>query len=153
MLATEDVSKFDRNLYCSNSKNGVKCCLPSTVFASNRDRFEIVNLLINKGVDINAKANDGSTALMSAAYFSDEKMIEFLIENGADVNEITDNGTTALTIACSHGRYDAVKILVENGADINHKTKHGHTALNMVKRKMEESDFCRIMSLLENTIN
>jgi ankyrin repeat protein len=153
MVATEDIPKFDRNLYCSNSKNGVKCCFPDAFFASDRDRFEIVNLLINKGVDINAKANDSSTALMSAVYFFNEKFIEFLIENGADVNAITDNGTAALTIASSNGRFDVVKILIENGADTNHQTKDGYTALNLVKHKIEESDFHRVVSLLENTTN
>jgi ankyrin repeat protein len=151
MLATEDVSKFSKNFYCSNLRNGAKCSLSNTVFASDLDRFKIVNILINKGVDINAIAIDGSTALMSAVF--NEKMVVFLIENGADVNAITDNGTTALTIASSHGRFDTVKKLVDNGADIYHKTKDGCTALNIVNRKIEESDFGRVVSLLDSTTN
>ena len=68
--------------------------------ASREGHLEIVKLLIENGANINAKDNDGETALMGASYNGHLEVVKYLIENGADVN-IKDNyyGITALDFA------------------------------------------------------
>lgn len=77
--------------------------------------FEIFDLLINAGADVNAQNTFGVTPLMLSTYFlsrctneeTDEgifKCIEKLIELGADVNAKTVSGITALQIN-EYGHY------------------------------------------------
>ena len=59
---------------------------------------EIVELLIAKGADVNAKSSDGSTPLHDAAYYGRygrTVIIELLIAEGADVNVKNDKGNTS----------------------------------------------------------
>ncbi|QDT00716.1 ankyrin repeat domain-containing protein [Adhaeretor mobilis] len=61
-----------------------------------------VNLLLQRGADINAVANNGSTAMHGAAYKSYTKLIKFLVDNGANVhvwNRKNKRGWTPLMIA------------------------------------------------------
>ncbi len=54
---------------------------------------------LNKGVDVNAKDDDGSTPLHEAAQRGHKETAELLIANGADVNVLANDGTTPLDIA------------------------------------------------------
>ena len=45
-------------------------------------RFEVAELLINHGIDVNAKLQDGSTALSWAAFLGDAKLVKLLLEKG-----------------------------------------------------------------------
>jgi ankyrin repeat protein len=69
------------------------------LWAAARDRKEIAELLIAKGADVNAKAEDGWNALHSAASFDYKEIAELLITNGADVNTIDVDGETPLDYA------------------------------------------------------
>ena len=74
---------------------------------------EIVQLLLEKGADVNARNTAGWTPLLHAAQFSSSEIVELLIEKGADVNARGTLGMTPLSV-CSH---DAVKqLLIDAGA-------------------------------------
>ena len=53
---------------------------------SGRGEFEIVELLLNIGADVNAKDKKGSTALIESARWSKLELIKLLVENGAEIN-------------------------------------------------------------------
>ncbi len=53
--------------------------------------------------DVNASQPDGSTALLWAAYWNDEKAVEALLAAGANVNASNRDGFTALSQACTNG--------------------------------------------------
>ena len=95
--------------------------------------YEIVKLLIEHGADINAKNNNGWTALMWALVSNNAEYLEIiklLVENGANINTKNNNGDTALIIASRYTwRLKAVKYLVGNGADINAKNNNNETSL------------------------
>jgi ankyrin repeat protein len=63
-----------------------------------RRRFgkEIVELLIAKGADVNAKSEYETTPLHPAAYMGQKEIVELLIAKGADVNAMDDFGDTPL---------------------------------------------------------
>jgi ankyrin repeat protein len=69
------------------------------LFAALSGRREIAELLIAKGADVNAKGDDGSTPLHSAAWYDRKEVAELLIANGADVNAKDDGGDTPLDMA------------------------------------------------------
>ncbi|HJX34358.1 MAG TPA: ankyrin repeat domain-containing protein, partial [Desulfatiglandales bacterium] len=61
--------------------------------------FEIMELLIDRGADVNVKANNGTTPLMLAAFYDDKKCVELLIDHGADINAKNNLGLTARMFA------------------------------------------------------
>jgi hypothetical protein len=75
-------------------------------------------VLIDNGADVNAKDNDGWTALMYAAFSGYTETAEVLIDNGADVNAKDNDGLTALMIAEGNDQTEIVNLLreVEEGA-------------------------------------
>lgn len=91
--------------------------------ACSRSRYEIVDLLLDQGADINAPMDPSSTvastALKAAAYEGDEKLIRLLLKRGADVNGEDDSGNTALQEACRMGHDGVIELLLKSGASIN----------------------------------
>jgi len=55
----------------------------SLILAASSEQYDLVKFLIDKGADVNAKANDGTTALSLATKVNDAAMIKLLKEFGA----------------------------------------------------------------------
>jgi ankyrin repeat protein len=93
--------------------------------------------LLAKGADVNAKDNQGMTALMWAAKYGwlHEDTSRLLLEKGADINARANDGSTALMWAARANCYTApiIKILLENGAEMNAKDNLGRTALRWAR--------------------
>ena len=54
--------------------------------ASRLGHTETVEMLMEKGADVNARNNDGWTALMMASNDGQTETVALLVEKGADVN-------------------------------------------------------------------
>ena len=80
---------------------------------------------------INAKNDDGLTALWLAAQKGKLEAVTFLLENGADVDPKSDDGVTPLWIAAQQGYVEVVKALLAKNADIEAKRADGVTPLYM----------------------
>lgn len=82
--------------------------------------IKLLNMLIEKGVDVNAINNRNGTPLGWALgkYDFREEAIKILIKNGANVNH-TDGKRTLLHIAIHSNSPKKVKLLLENGAKVN----------------------------------
>jgi ankyrin repeat protein len=99
------------------------------MYASINGHKDVVEFLINKGADIKAKSNEGTTALICAARYGYKDIVEILINKGADIEVKNSDGWTALTLAAREGHKDIVEILINKGADIEAKDDDGWTAL------------------------
>ena len=104
-------------------------------YASVNGYRKMVELLIEKGADVNQEDVEGYTALMLASREGYKKIVELLLENGADVNvkgyDMHDN-VTALHYASKRGDEEIVKLLIEKGANVNSKDLDDYTALHIV---------------------
>jgi len=97
---------------------------------AKRGRTTIVEFIIDKGADPNARDNFKLTPLLRAVMEGHVEMAQFLISNGADI-EATFEGNTALIEATLQNNNALVKLLIEGGANMEAKTKDGHTALHV----------------------
>jgi uncharacterized protein len=95
-----------------------------------------VESLLDSGAEIEARNDDGSTPLMSAASFAQTDIFKLLISRGAKIAVRDKGGYTPLIVAaceCAlatmNSAYDIVRLLLEAGADANARAKDGTTAL------------------------
>ena len=73
----------------------------------------LVQALLKKGVDVNAKNSGGVTALMIAVANGRADMAELLMHAGANVNAQNERGDTAMSIARAKGDEKLIKLLGE----------------------------------------
>jgi ankyrin repeat protein len=67
--------------------------------AAEKGYTQIVQLLLDRGADINTRSGMGVTALMLATQRNHIDVVKLLITQGADVNAKDDRGFTALSFA------------------------------------------------------
>ena len=90
---------------------------------------DTVKILLENGVDVNAKDNDLVTALMMASRFGYTETVKLLLKNRAKIDEKANDGNTALMLASYEGQTEIVKILLANGANVNAKANNNATSL------------------------
>lgn len=66
---------------------------------------ELVNLILDRGANIDAQDNDGNTPLMIAVISQQPDMVQLLINRGAATNIQNNKGKTALELETSTGRF------------------------------------------------
>jgi ankyrin repeat protein len=91
--------------------------------------FDLISREKSQEGDINAKDNDGQTALMRAALTDQTEIVKLLLDNGVNVDVKSDVGWTALMFAADKGFTNIVKLILQTGADINAQDNDGYTAL------------------------
>ena len=125
---------------------------------ADMDHLELIELLLQKGADPNARVKDntltrtiftmqwfyenGATAFVRAAQSSDTALMKLLVKYGADPRIPTAQGDTALTAAVGIGWVDgvtyerspaenleAVRMLLDIGLDPNAVNNEGRTPL------------------------
>ena len=112
-------------------------------YASYENSIEVVQVLLENGIDVNIRDGYGNTPLLKATsywrhgsrYCEDNyAMVKLLIENGADVNAKNDWSWPPLRETNSA---KIAKILIDNGADLNARVSEGNTVF-MHKLEFEE---------------
>jgi ankyrin repeat protein len=66
---------------------------------TQRQAIDAIQLLLDRGLDVNAKASDGQTALHGAAMQGFDDVIRFLAAKGANLDTADKDGFTALDVA------------------------------------------------------
>ncbi|NGX32124.1 MAG: hypothetical protein K1060chlam4_00165, partial [Candidatus Anoxychlamydiales bacterium] len=130
------------------------------MIAVHEEYYEIFDVLVAKGADINAKNEEGISILnwvadiiASRSYCNEDlsdiekrksshiKAIKCLVRNKADVNTVDDLGETPLLklfkVSDSNERYysyvrEAANVLIDNGADINVQGENDKTILMLL---------------------
>ncbi|KAL6249525.1 hypothetical protein RBB50_003378 [Rhinocladiella similis] len=97
---------------------------------------EIVQMLLDKGADVNAKGVYGS-ALYVASRHGHEKVVQTLVDGGVDINAEGKYGS-ALYVASKRGHEKVVQTLVDGGVDINAEGEYGSALYVASKRGHEK---------------
>lgn len=77
--------------------------------------YDIAEILIKNGADVNAKQMQNVTPLHSAAHNGQTKLVKLLIDNGAEIDSKMDNGQTPLFMAEEKGFKEVIDLLKKNG--------------------------------------
>ncbi|TNN60916.1 M-phase phosphoprotein 8 [Liparis tanakae] len=104
-----------------------------SMLAAAGGQDDILRLLIRKGVRVNGRQKNGTTALMHAAEKNFLTTVAILLEAGSHANAQTLSGETALMRACKRGNADVVRLLLEYGADCNIVSKNKTGAVYFAK--------------------
>ncbi|KAJ9272423.1 hypothetical protein DTO212C5_1608 [Paecilomyces variotii] len=81
--------------------------------AAYRGHVDITRLLIERGCNVDAKEDDGWTALMLASQEGHLPLVNLLVEKSANVNAEEKDGATSLWIASQQGHTEIVRRLLE----------------------------------------
>ncbi len=113
--------------------------------AASGENLAIIKLLIEAGIDINAKGGGGDTALIHAITAPNNltAIINFLLEKGADLNIKNDEGDTALIVAievCTYGNnrihmQQIIKALIFHGANLDVTNIDGKNIMEIAEKK------------------
>ncbi len=101
-----------------------------TVLNAVRDGdFEAMRTGFDAGLDVDAKAPNGMTALHVAAVLGRDEFVTWLLERGADVGDGAQNGITPLHRAALGNHVGTMQLLLDAGAEVNATARWGATPL------------------------
>lgn len=105
------------------------------IAACVRDKFEVVQWLLEHGANICAPDEDGDEPLHGAAMTGHVDIARYLLRHGANVNCRNKKGITPLHWATRKAYPVLMDLLLENEADVNVQDELGSTPLHNSLRK------------------
>lgn len=108
-------------------------------YAVKIKRADIVRLILDIGVNVDASTNEEVTALFLATTFMNlteieaketHKIVKLLINAGAMIDAVDKHGSTALMSAVKNRHVAVIKSLLTSKADVTLVTPHGWTMLS-----------------------
>ncbi|PIE90043.1 MAG: hypothetical protein CR997_07920 [Acidobacteria bacterium] len=100
------------------------------ILATVQQRAYLINLLLNKGADIDAKDEMGNTAWDYADHIA---LIQPFLAKGTDINQATSTYPSKLFFAVDQQDKDLLEFLLANGAKVNQKDPYGWTPLMLAR--------------------
>jgi serine/threonine protein kinase len=105
----------------------------------------LVEALLSRGANVNARSRSGSTPLTEAAIYGRVDLARLLLDRGAAIDAANNDGRTALIEAGMRGDLPMVQLLLGRGADPKRSDSHGKTALAYA----QEEGYPEIAALLQ----
>lgn len=122
---------------------------------SREDTADIIKLLFDKGAKIEARDDNGGTALITAASFGNPANVVHLLDRHPNLEAENRFGQTALSAAAQQGRADIVKLLLDKGANIDGGS-NGGSLLQLISAysiDLSEKQFDVLKMLLDRGAN
>ena len=88
-----------------------------------------IQLLLEAGANVNAKATRDETPIIPAIYYNHLDVVKLLVAAGADVNAKAQNGDPAVVLAIRKGKLEIVQTLLAAKVDLAATTKDGKSAV------------------------
>lgn len=122
--------------------------------AIQKQYFDIANLLIDKGPELNVKDKYGRSAIIYAIHLGKTDMVALLLSKGADIHTQDNNGNGVIIAALpklmgfpQSENSRMFDLLIENGADVNMANNRGETPLIMVINNKEVKNVQSLLRL------
>ena len=114
-----DIAKVKECLQIGANPNATHNDMTALGLAAELGHQDIVEYIVEKGADIDAKDNKGRTPLMLAAEGGHRAIIEYLITRGAHVNSQDNDGNTVLMHAAAgmiedNKKLETIRFLIEH---------------------------------------
>ncbi|ORY37857.1 ankyrin [Neocallimastix californiae] len=122
-----------------------------------KNKFNILKLLLQHGLDINSEDEEGKTLLLYAVEDENEFIVNYLLENHASIHSVNENikclkeftinkkGNKKESLESFEFRvknkFNIIKLLLKYGLDINAKDEEGKTLLLYAINEVNESLF------------
>jgi len=103
--------------------------------ASAKGCTQMVESLINKGINVNSLSEAGETALHAASLAGEKEVVALLVQHGVNPDLASKLGQTALHLASQEGHKLIVQLLLEWKANINAMCHKGFTALHYAEQR------------------
>jgi hypothetical protein len=121
--------------------------------ASSKGDYQVVQKLVQSGVNINEPDSNGDTPLMNAIRDGKAEVAKYLIESEADIKAKNKKGYDALLCAVDavdYGQFEIVKSLINKGANLESKDLSGRTplviaALNVTVYGLPNADVIKLL--------
>lgn len=104
---------------------------------SDSKKLELIELLLDRGINIDAKNKSGNTALHLASKSCNHELVMLLTKYGADVNCRNNLLSSSLHLVASQGYTETLIFLIESGANINYKDHMGRSPLDWAIKKKQ----------------
>ena len=136
--------KYGANVDESHSAGGE----PALYLACKKGFTEIVQMLLNHKIDLEAKPPGGSTALYRMVEKENLEMVQLLLSKGAKAETKSSGLCSAMFRAAEKGNVDLVRLLLAHGAEVDSKSPGGKTALMEIIN--DKKNLKMVTLLLEN---
>lgn len=107
--------------------------------------LEKVEAQLGKGLNVNARDENGNTALAMAITCRKPDLARKLVEAGAEVNTTRGDHTSMLALAIISGDRELVEYLLAKGADVNRVEGYGFTTPLMVAARRGSMEFTELL--------
>lgn len=125
---------WSRKYFVFYEEDNHKDCVRPNLLAGFKpnDRLPVIQLLLDAGIDVNARDVNNFTVLFRAVCRGSAPIIKLLLHHGADIHaQNSDDEQTALHAAAGCGDESVVQLLLEHGSEVNSRIKNGSTALHV----------------------
>ncbi|KAI1750597.1 ankyrin repeat-containing domain protein [Xylaria castorea] len=113
---------------------------------------QCAEFLINEGVSINSRNEDGSSLLFAACTMGDTLTAEVLLKRGADPDECTREGDPLTAVAALDQDRDMVRLLLDYGASI-HSSPPGKLTRHAELGFLDIAISCGLLDAVEEIVN
>lgn len=94
------------------NKEGVS---PLHIVASRSQDKDVIEYLLDQGLDVNTKDFKGNNAVMNAASRNTLEVVKILVDNLKTINNFNKKGQSALSLAIQNNTPDVVEFLIHRG--------------------------------------
>ncbi|XP_062597150.1 putative ankyrin repeat protein RF_0381 [Saccostrea cucullata] len=106
--------------------------LNAALYVARGGNVEILELLVEKGVDMTYKNKDGSNILHIACAYDKSEMCHNIIQHYPDMlKQVNNNGCNAALCAVQGGNVEILELLAEKCVDLTYKSKIGSNILHI----------------------
>ena len=97
--------------------------------------MEMLELMLENGIDLNEVDSDGISALDMAIKFKRKELIQFCIDRGFDLNTSKrKSGITPVMLAACFSDLELMTLLLDNGGDVNKADSSGMAPKDYAKK-------------------